>query len=866
MRQYLVDHALQNVWCNPEQDNQLIFAAMKITKPNGELNRFKLMNRDVALPTQGKRYHVFQIGQLYPRVIGLLPKRPIWANEAWINFADAINTNKVLLTVYTAEGLCIPNYSVYYMYSNERDLVFAIEVNPTLPVNYDTTQVYLRLYTNAYYKTYRADATLDYMYCKGVSPKTVQDILDIQALVTNYRTKAGHVSCYSDGFLVKDISPLTAKVGGSIEFIYDSSVKRVVTFTVNNLKTFESILDNKYKYLLHHLDGGNDTIDFQDDIDIHVIADTQIGRHKGYYYHRNNIDSHRMVTHRDYSVVVDYFNYTAGKLKEAVNLPTADVRDFKLQVTIRNSGYYRPLIYDNNRIFELYKLSDDKVLQAMTGVTSSLPLWRAENLEASAYTELMRSKYKDVDMALVQKAYGYNGISKVIGNTPEITTWASSKPFTKIPVALQDNCTVYEYDEKGYLLGYNYHVSGSDYYAANNLTRLVEVISGQGTVKPDVRFGTDNIPLPSYHNYRVYRCMVNNGQVDNNWVDITGTTEYTVVNNILVYGNEQYDQFLMVRTDKTFLAYDIDVTPVNGNFFFSFAEKEDRGNGKLDYLVPVPLGELDVFMNGKSLIQGLDYIVKFPQIFILNKSHLKHPIDTSVQKVHVRYTGFCSKDLVSDKPDDYGFIEHGYLSNNNRYDIRDDKVLRITVDGSNLHRNSLLFSEEHDGISILDPDNGKPYQIKDIIVPLKQLTDENTYTLRNKSIIIDEAVSGYMTVKLPQSPRGSMQAIVKKYALISPFMTRMINALRDKEITDIQLIAATSDNDILNLCHPFESVLAYDPINDDNEFDFRYIAVHPHPYNAPVNVNLYQYKFLVKVAKLYGRNLIDISSFITFTS
>ncbi len=553
-------------------------------------------------------------------------------------------------------------------------------------------------------------------------------------------------------------------------------------------------------------------------------------------------------------------------MKDGANLPTADIRDFKLEVIIRNSGYYRPLIYDNNRIFELYKLTNDKVIQAMTGVNSSLLLWRAENLEMSSYTELMRAKFKDIDMALVQKAYGYNGISKVIGNTPAITTWQSSKPFTTIPVALQDNCTVYEYDASGYMLGYHHHVTGSDYYASNNNTRLVEIISGKGTVATDTIFGTDTLPVPGYHNYRVYRCFVVDGEPNNDWTDITGTSEYTIVNNTLIYGDEQTDQFLMIRTDKTFLAYDIDVIPVNGNFFFSFAETENRGTGLLSYILPVPLGELDIIMNGKSLIQDLDYIVKFPQIFILNKSHLKHPIDISIQKVHVRYTGFCDKDLVSEKPDDYGFIEHGFLSNNNRYDIRDDKVLRITVDGSNLHRSSLLFSEEHDGISITDPDNGKPYQIKDIIVPLKQLTDENTYSLRAKSIVIDKAVSDYMTIKLPQPPRGTLQAIPMKYALISPFMCRLMNAVRDNEITDLQLIAAISDNAILDLCLPYEGVLEYDPINDENEFDFRYIAVHPHPYNAPVNVNIYQYKFLARVAKLYGRGQLDISSFITFTT
>lgn len=83
-----------------------------------------------------------------------------------------------------------------------------------------------------------------------------------------------------------------------------------------------------------------------------------------------------------------------------------------------------------------------------------------------------------------------------------------------------------------------------------------------------------------------------------------------------------------------------------------------------------------------------------------------------------------------DEIDDFGFVEHGFLSNNNRHDIRDDKVLRITLNGSLKDRNDLQFSEGHDGISIVNSLNGQPYQIKDIIVPLKQLVNENTYSLR----------------------------------------------------------------------------------------------------------------------------------------
>lgn len=867
MRQYFIDHAVQNVWCNPDQDNQLIFAAHKITPPLGELNRFRLMNRQLSLPQQGKRYHVYQVGQIQPRALGLLAMPEPWVAERWVKFTDAINLNKVLVSIYTAEGVCLPRYNAYYMFSNDRALVFAIEIDAKIPVNYEQDKVYVRLYSNAYFQTSRADQTEDYLFCKGGVAVDMQMILDYQAEVALKRAKPGEVSCYVNGYLVQDLSPLTAVVGDRIEYLYDSSVKHRVTFTVNSLETFSSVLDAKYKYLLHATVTGAQAIDYQDDIDVYVLDQKSTGAYKGLYYHRNNPDSHRMVTHRDYSVVVNYFEYIASALTEKTGQAGLDIRGFKLQVIVRNSGYNRPLIFDNNRVFELYRLEESEIVQAMVGVNSTLDIWKAANLENSAYTALMRTRQLQLDMSQVQAAYGYNSMAKLVGDTPMPTVLISGRQTAKLPLVLQTNSTVYEYDHNGHLLGWHVHTTGSDYKAQSSACRLVEALSGIGKQKPHSVFGSNNLALPQYHNYRVYMCFYDNGIIDNEWTDITGSDNYRVVNNTLVWNNLQYDQFLMVRTDETFLAYDLEITSARGDLFFTLTEIEDRqgGQGEQLHTLPVPMGEMDLFLNGKALIQGLDYRVKFPVVHILNRSHLVSPT-TGLQKIHVRYSGFCNTDLTDTVEGDYGFIEHGCLSNNNRYDIRDDKVLRITVDGSVKHRNSIVFSESSSNISVTDPENGKPYQIKDIVVPLKELVGENTYTFRNKARVTDQAVSGYMTLKHPQTQRGELNAIASRYAVVSPFFARIIHDLKTGILSQNNLTRNLTDINVIELCGPYESLLYFDPLNEDNGFDHRYIIIHPHSNEQPVDLGIYQYRFLLRVIKLYGRDLISPSSFITFTA
>lgn len=866
MFNYLLQHAVDNVWCNNDQDHQYVLAAHKITKHVGVLNFFRFMNRYLVLPVSGKRCHVYQIGQLHPNALGLLSRQPDWTNEVWYTFKDTINISKLFCNIYTKEGLELPRYKTHYMFTNEKALIIAIEEDSNYDIDFSVDTIYLRVYSNAYYESVRADANEDYLFCTGQVVTSNADILALQTLYATYSNKPGYVYCYKNGYLIDRIDLVNVSINDTVEFVYDSSIKKIVTFTVSELLTFSSLVDTKYKYLLHHHDAESpDTIDYQDDIDIHIVNYLTSDRFKGHYYHRNAVDSHRMVTHRDYSIVVDYFVYIANELNRRLSNNTLDIRDFKLQLTIRHSGYQRPLIYDANRIFELYKLDDNLILQAMIGVNSTVAEWQAANLEASAYTDIMRSNHQDITLEKIQSAYGYNSLSKLLGDTPQKTELISSLQTVQLPYNLQSNATIYEYDVDGYLLGYYHQSSGYDYSSPNVNTKLVEVISGRGTNEPDVRFGTDHIELPTVDNYRVYMCYIVGNMPNEEWVDITGSELYTVVADTLVWNNLESDQFLMVRTDHTFLAYDLDLHMVGGLLFFTLAELENRDIDLEYYRLPVPLGELDLFLNGRSLIRDIDYIVKFPEVYILSKRHLIQPADSTLQRVHVRFTGFCKADLSMDDIENRGFIEHGFLSNNNRHDIRDDKVLRITVNGGLRHRDDLIFSEQHDGVSIINPINGYPYQVKDIVVPLKQLVNENTYSLRDKSLLTDKHISDYMTIKLPQPERNALSAITERYPVVSPFISRIIGDLLHDVILPETIQIPLTDMAVMAICQPYEYLLSFDPINNQQFLLNDYVVIHPTMLTEAVSVSVHEYRFIIKVIQLYCKNLVEVNNFVTIT-
>lgn len=868
MYNYLLDHALKNIWCTPNQDNQCIFNIFRLSPKSGIKNRIKIMDDWVTPPEINKTYHVFQVGQLNPKLVGLINKGFPWEVSEWKSMSSVINETPVFISIYNDTGVELPRFKAFYKFTANRNFIIALEEDNNFrnKMSYGDEPIFIRFYTNAFFQTYTADQGNNYLRHEGKTVTTTEEIVSLQNIYNSVKLLPGFVFIYKNGFQISNFDLVNVQIGDTVEIIYDSSVKKVVSFNIGDLETFNSVKDSKYKYLLRYSDNLPQIIDYHDDIDIHIVAELSSNVHRGYYYHKNSVDGHRMITHRDYSLPVDYVLNTANKLKTDLNDNSLDINNFKVKLKIRQSGYNRPLVFDNNRIFELYKLNEELRTPAMVGLNATLSEWKAENLENSGYCELMSANYLDVNSELMERAFGYNAISKLLGDTPVRTYLDNGLQVAELPYGHHYNSTIYEYDTNGLLLGKYVHAAGTNYECVNSDTRMIESISGIGTISPNVVFGNNNIPLSSVHNYRVYSCPVVGGVPTNeDWEDITGTTLYSVVDNTLVWNSGNPLRYLMVRFDDKFLAFDISLNCIAGTLYFTLFEMENRGSGFVEYTLPVPLGELDIFLNGKSLIRGLDYVVQFPKIYIINKKYLNQPSGSSVQNIHVRFTGFCKSDLTMDDIEDYGFIEHGILSNNNRFDIRDDKVLRITVDGKLKHRDSVIFSELHQGISIVNTLNGLPYQVKDIVVPTGQLTYSDTYTLRNASMDLDSRVSAYLSVFLPQPERNAISAIAERYPVISPFISHIVNDLQSGQFNSEDLSQDMTDNEVLTICSTYEFLLDFDPIRLDPKLNSNYVIIHPHNLNNTINLTKVQYQFLTKVVRLYCDGQLDISPFVTFT-
>jgi hypothetical protein len=692
---------------------------------------------------------------------------------------------------------------------------------------------------------------------KGGSPGTMAEILSMQQELQAYRDKKpGYAWAIINGLFYEEISPFTCKVGDLVDWVYDSSVSKVVEFEINKLPAFDSTRDQQRKYLLHYGDK-LPRIQYEDDVDLFLLERPAVGKANGLYHHKNTAKALRMVTHKDYSMSVQLVNaFVDGH-------PTwTDPQKLRVLAVIRENGFNRPLVFENNRIHELYKLSETQILPAMVGEYSAVPNWAAAYLENSKYNLIMEQPtYQTITRAMVQEAYGYNAMSKILGDTPKKVELVNGQRSVEVPRGLYENSTAYEYDANGLLLGWYYHAVGTRYIVNNAACVLVEMVVGRVSHEIDETYDKQKQVLDPKLNYRMYICDKMDGVPLNNWRDVTDSANYAIVGDEVQWLVNMNNTRTLVRSDKNPLGYIFTTNCRDGLLEFDITKIRSIGGVAGTVPQDVPMGELDLFLNGRSIVEGTDYVVKGSKCYVHNKKYLIDP-ENQVQEIAVRSMGFCKKDLTREKADDVGFVKWELLSRNSIFNIRDDRVLRIVVDGRVYHRDTLKFSEADQAYLVPNAQNGVPYCVRDIVVPMRSLTDGDTYSHRQASRLIDASVSEYLSANLPEIVPSVPNVIDAKYPVFTPFLCKIIYDLVDRVIDPAQITDTLDMNGVKAICAPYEHILAFDPTQAANALNSDYVIIHPIHHNNVMTVSRSHFNFLQKVILTYMSGKVVLNNFL----
>lgn len=890
MNDHLLRYAIDNIWCNPTQDKQFVYELRQITPKYGIRGSYVIENDRYAMPTSNAKdiYHVYQIGKVVPALMGIPDIR-----FSWIPLSVIANDSLTLAEVYTENGIQFPKQDTYILVTESNNLLVCIRLQSRFPdLDDPTNKPFLRVYHNAYYHSDRSSIAANRrMIVRSMYVKTDEELRQFQiSLMDLVATETGTPFYYVNGRVVQDISLVTAAVGDYCEFIMDFSVKRIVEFDISQLPTYHSTLDKERKYILHYDSSNNlETIDFYDDIDVQICKrGSQVGRYSGIVHPRNNGTWIRMLTHKDYGLSVGQINRLISNHPEDPRYDGGEGRwpsdkwdstaDLYLKVIIRHGGYKRPLIGDVNRTHDLYRLSSQNIIRAMTGADAVADVWRAENLERSMYVQFMSAPVETVypitfglsEETSIGKieaqdfagdALGYHSAAKLIADNPNYVVDAS----IKVPYNYWENATAFEFDSKGLLLGHHYHIAGEWYYPKSNLCTKVEFTTGSGGLEFAGYYGDAPVSLKCGYGYRLYVTSMLGGIPGKEWIDITDpdtASDYgylddtDLANPRWVWTYDPMAFYGYLRKDSKFYLKAINVNQTQGVMRFGLDNYELHRGELINKRIEIPFGQLDVWFNGKALVEGLDYHYENHTFVVNNLEYLKPNV---TNQLVVRGTGFCSSDLKMYPPTEIGFVEYGVISSNKIFDIHTNKVQRIIIDGHYRGVDELIFDETHDDYVIDDERNGAPFQIQTPQTTFREVFRDDI-AARTKDDIIDQQVSDYLTYYLPPTPRNGIDSIERHYHTYSVFSNKVLHDITKGLLKAPLVNGRLNEDDIVQLLKPYEWLVPFDIIN--RGYNKNHVKVYPHWSETPIGLDFVDYDFYKKVMSMYLREPLDTAVFI----
>lgn len=840
----LITHALSHLWCAPNQDLQITLGLHKITQFNGERQSIYHMHERIFLPDTTHYYHVYVIGQNYPGRFNFPFKQ-----GQWTNLAEWATTNRMIPELYTADGKQYPRGTAYIARLENRNIILAVRHWKTKIASLNEQRLYLRVYTNAFYKSDRAEDLSQYpITIAGGEMLTTDAIVALQQQVRLLRQQGGAARIYHNGLAVDTIDPITMPPGDIVEFIHDFTYHDVVDYPLADLVSFESSIDSARKYLIHPAKDDYEGAVYQDDVDFEIMRRDSDGYNRGVYLHRNDTDTIRMVTHRDYSVRVAWINNFIID-----NDFWDDTQGIFIRVYRRlETGWERPLGYGKPKVNELYRLDDDDIIRAMVGSESTIEEWQVANLEASSWSLLQGSAYSDITLDMVVDAYGYDAMAHAMAGEYFTVDTLSNPNAVLLTDWVAAGCTVFEYDADGLLLEWHEHSGSLVYQPHNESTVTVDLKLGTPQQAQDAIFGNDPVTLRANSGYALFITTVTNGVPDEQWVEIADddTDHVTLTDGVVTWTHLDRDYLGAVFFDTRVACYDYVMNEVDG--FYRFHIVNITGQDTAFRLVPKTV---ELWMNGRYLIPGLDYVIQFPEVIVCNKKHLV----SGDQHFTICCSGISHTGEI-DTPAEKGFTQFGKLSYDTTYNIRDGLPIHHSVNGRLLSVGQLPFKEDPDREGTLTLVDGLPYTAVNLPVPIRNITPYRTDINYTEAMALRQRISNYLTSKIPAEDEGPFVGVEEWYLLYSPMLEKLYSDIRDGYLTIPE--APFSDQEIKTLTEPYRYILAFDPCCQP-DMDWRFIRVDPFTTNEVRATTVDAYFFLQRVVEIYLNYKVDLNSWLT---
>lgn len=838
--------ALDNIYCAPGQDAQFAFKLVRVNKPTlpckGKVNVY---NTTKHLPNQTQFFQVFVVGNIPTVIMNLLSQKEAWFRDQWLKASDDMVSRNFLFSLYNQDGVMYPRQNVYYSFIDERSLMIAQEVPQSFLGVYPVQSFqYLHVYSNAWFQSLEYNGLpvkngIDYKF------EQVENNLQkvaLQTWITQKKTNGGDVMVFVNGYYSDSVN-LNIPEYSYVEIVYDQSIISKEKFPLEGLHTFDSIKDDKLKYVLYR-QKQTDKIQFFDDATV-FVNDTSSFVSKGLLYYKHKDHSMRNITDKDYSLNSAYVNTTALKLAESTQGGFADK---EIVLYTRKDGLQRDLVYNAMKLHEFYKLPDSSQFNVMIDNGHSVDIFRAEYLENSPYFDLSsEQRMSGVTPELALRAIGYNGVTKYLADTPV----PANGDTIEVPELYQWRSLAFEYDQTGLYTG-TYPTNGPLYSCDSPGTKQVEFIHGEVPLDFGKLYNHDDVVIlpQDVEEYVVLSAYFTGVSRESQWEDITNTAK-AVRNQSTLTLNESVDKKVKIIYLNHVNIYDLEVDLTDGCLYFPLTIEEDRGTGPVMWPCDVPYLDIAIYLNGRRLTMGVDWFHNFPYVSITNKKYIQYNQPT--QKLHIRCTGFTLDKTEINLQEVRGFVNNGVLTRNKRYDIRDDRVYSVFVDGKLYNRDSVMYSEEDNTVRLGHPLNGLPYTLTDRFIPVKPLSGEDSLFWYRENIRVNKKISDLYDLIFPEPTIPPFNVIPTAHYIFSPTVSKIVNDIVRGVISESVYTTPYDDSTIIQLLdNDYQHLLRIDPVKFNMQDTL--VEIHPHLGNGVIQLTLHQYRFISNVIRVITNN------------
>nr|WP_201790735.1 hypothetical protein [Escherichia coli] len=741
--------------------------------------------------------------------------------------------------MYNEDGTIIPSNSVYFWRTLSGQIYMAIPQTERYKW-LDDTPCYLRIYAgnDGGENAPVVKPTFIEPY-NPPNPQQIQIVLDRYNLLKGQ--KIGYVDFWVNGKMIADPKPADIKAWDDVEIRVDGRIRRVIEYRCGDLQTFYSTLDQTRKYLLHIPKGDGIWI-FNSDCEIQLLW-----KGEGRYYHRHRHLAVRQLTWNDLSIP----SMRISKYRTAFNTPMNDIDELTIRLLIRDDFLDLKPLYNSTHTHDLYRLSDEQIIGAMVGANSNVPEWTAAALEESAANRLAAAKLRNITRDLCTDAYGYNAAARYSADTPQRLELTSGGYRGILPDLLATLSTVYEYDADGLLLEHHRNAGYDVYIPRNPEARIIEAIAGEVSDAVKIVDNAPDFEIEPGSNVGLWIRMVIGEVPTNDYYKAEEGTDYTRDGNKITWTVDRTRRHPTVIYDDLHLFFEVEVKVSEGQIRIPIVARNQDGQQRTLWL---PMETVEVWLNNHPLVHGIDYHTRWPEIVVVCKAWMA---DGDTNKISVRCRGVTGELRIPK----HGFVSSGLLSNNNQFDCRDDKVIRVVGGGSLLLRDEVVFREDNTvGVDIVQ--DGFPYSVDDPTIPLRTLVSGDTYKLRDTARDLDTRVEAYLSNWFPTPPPVNPVPLPYLYHLYSPTLNKIlwdylqgILILRED---DPEYRISTSQLD--NIMERYKDLLPFDPAYIG--YDKAFVKLHPHVKYETVEINELGFAFLDRVNERYLNGEVQLNQYL----